>query len=246
MKAVLLGMAALLAGVLALEWQGWAPDAGLPAPPPARAPAAGADAAAAADVDPFALEPPPKEEYASVVERPLFLPERRPPPDEPEEETVAEEEPLTELDGVDLTAVVITPALVSAWVRGGGDNEVKRLRLGDDFLGWTVKTIEPARLVLERQGETDELPLRDYANAPPPIPPTRLPPSGRAGGERPDRPAAGRRRPAAEPAGAADEPENVRRSGRAPVRQSQQRAGNRQPARQPPSRAPARRRDATP
>jgi hypothetical protein len=237
MKPVLLGLVLVLGTLLAIQWQSWAPNAALP-PPPVPQPAAAGDGGQGADpLDPFALEPPPKSEYASVVERPLFLPERRPPPDEPEEEPVAEE-PMTELDGVDLTAVVITPAVVSAWVSGPQSKEVKRLRLGDDYLGWTVKTIEPARLVLERQGETDELPLRDYTNAPARIPPTRLPPR-RAGGDQaqqPD-PASDRadERGAAEPA---EPPEQRRRAIRRPVQQTRGRGSNAEPARQPPNRAP--------
>jgi hypothetical protein len=237
MKPVLFGLALVLGTLLAIQWQSWAPNAALP-PPPVPQPAAAGDGGQAADpLDPFALEPPPKSEYASVVERPLFLPERRPPPDEPEEEPVAEE-PMTELDGVDLTAVVITPAVVSAWVSGPQSKEVKRLRLGDDYLGWTVKTIEPARLVLERQGETDELPLRDYTNAPARIPPTRLPPR-RAGGDQAQQsdPASGR----ADERGAAEQAEpseQRRRAIRRPVQQTRGRGSNAEPARQPPNRAP--------
>ena len=59
--------------------------------------------------------------------------------------------------------------------RRPGDRETQRLRLGDDFDGWTVKTIEPDRLVLERQGETDQLILRDYTNAPAVAPPPPSP-----------------------------------------------------------------------
>ncbi len=184
MKPVLLGLALLLGAGLALQWQGWAPDAGLPSPPPAAETAAPDTEPTTPGVDSVALEPPPLEEYASVVERPLFLPDRRPPPDEPEDEPIVEEVPATDLSGTNLTAVVITPTLVSAWVRSPRSNETRRLRLGQDYEGWTVKAIEPDRLVLERQGETNELPLRDYANSPPRTPPTRLPPSRRAGGNR--------------------------------------------------------------
>ena len=175
MKALLLALAALLGGVLALEWHGWSAEQALPAAPAAPGRTGPAGDTPSRELAADALEPPPKEDYASVVERPLFLPERRPPPPEEAEEPTAEEAPLTELTGVDLTAVVITPAVVSAWVRSPGDDELKRLRLGDDFEGWTVKAIAPDELVLERQGETNRLSLRDYANAPPAIPPTRLP-----------------------------------------------------------------------
>jgi hypothetical protein len=171
MNKLLVGVALLLLGVLLLQWRSWSP-----APPP------GADAqtASPAGAEPVAsrsdalLEPPPaKEEYASVSERPLFLPDRRPPPDEPEQ--AEEPEPLTELGGMDLTAVVITPSTVSAWVRPPTGRETVRLRLGDQFEGWTVQTIESDRVVFERQGNIDELILRDYKNAPPP--PRPVPPA---------------------------------------------------------------------
>jgi general secretion pathway protein N len=178
MRLTLSVLALLLSGVLASQWWGWSPGGGVPGPPSdSTQPAIAGDRAGSA-LPEVTLDLPPREDYASVVERPLFLPERRPPEEADEPEAPAPE--LTELDGTDLTAVVITPALVSAWVRGPNDQEVKRLRLGDDFLGWTVKTIEPDQLVLERQGETNRLLLRDYENAPPPIPPTRLPPRRQA------------------------------------------------------------------
>jgi hypothetical protein len=197
-KPLLAALALVLGGILALQWHSWSPSPALPAVDASEPPEVETAAdAPALDVDGVLLDAPQKEEYASVVERPLFLPERRPPPDEPEAEPLAEEVPLTELDGVDLSAVVITPSVVFASVRGPQDPEPKRLRLGDDYLGWTVKTIEPGRLVLERQGESNEIHLRDYTNAPVPIPPTRLPPRSQAQDGAPaDRSGRARQRPA--------------------------------------------------
>ena len=76
---------------------------------------------------------------------------------------------------MDLSAVVITGGVTSAWVKPPGSGDLIRLRLGDDLEGWSVKEIQPDRLVLERQGERDELPLRDFAAAPPAMPPTPPP-----------------------------------------------------------------------
>lgn len=171
MRLLFAAIAAALCGVLVLQWHGWHPSA------PA-APVSSSDAAASASptelpqASDLLLPPPAKEEYASVSERPLFLPDRRPPPAEPEDEEESLPDELSDLAGTDLNAVLITPALVSAWVRAPGSQELTRLRLGDDFEGWTVSGIEPDRLVLERQGETNELILRDYANAPAAPPPT--------------------------------------------------------------------------
>ncbi|MEA3278337.1 MAG: type II secretion system protein N [Pseudomonadota bacterium] len=110
-----------------------------------------------------------KEEFAVVTERPLFLPDRRPPSEEEGAEDVQEQSP----DGLDpkrlnLNAVVITPTESSAWVRDAAMNKVVRLRLGDELEGWSVQEILSDRLVLERQGETDTLILRDYENMSPP------------------------------------------------------------------------------
>jgi general secretion pathway protein N len=250
MKPLLMALALLLGAVVALQWYGWAADATLPSPPPASASAAGSGETDNAGLPELALEPPPQEDYASVVERPLFLPERRPPPEE-EEEPMAEEAPVTELDGVDLTAVVITPAVVSAWVRSPGNAELQRLRLGDDFLGWTVKTIQPDELVLERQGETNRLSLRDYENAPAPIPPTRLPPRRQERDAQRDQP---RRQPVArrgpgtqqnDAAGSSGRPADDADARQTTGRQQGVRRGRPVPIRQTPTRPPTRRRDAT-
>lgn len=174
MKTLLAVIAAALCGVLFLQWNNWRPT------PPTEAELLPGAAITPSSPEPptagdLLLSSPPKEDYASVGERPLFLPDRRPPPDEPEGEE-AEPEEASDLAGTDLNAVLITPALVSAWVQTPSSSELVRLRLGDDFEGWTVSTIEPDRLVLERQGETNELILRDYASmraAPPQAAPRR-------------------------------------------------------------------------
>lgn len=225
---ILLSFAILaLSGLLVLQWRDWPPES------PTASNAANAMGNATTET-PTAeseeaqatselLPPPPAiEDYASVTERPLFLPDRRPPPEQPKEEQPLEPEQLTELDGVDLTAVIITPSTVSAWVRRPGQRETVRLRLGDDFDGWTVKTIEPQQLELERQGETDRLVLRDYENAPAVTPPTPVQP------RQPRRPNRRARAPA-QPS--SDRPDDARPI---PTRQRQQ------PSRQP--RRPAARR----
>jgi hypothetical protein len=214
-KLVLLIFGLGLGAVLLLQWRDWPPQ--VPVPPVAEG---DADLAfqAAPEADTLELMPlPPREEYASVIERPLFLPDRRPPPDEPAMPTDDEPpEDLTELDGMDLSAVVITPSSVSAWVRAPQGRELVRLRLGDDFEGWTVTGIEPERLLLERQGEADELVLRDYQNAPALIPPTRVP-QGRERQPTPGPTSAGKRQPEATP-GAAPQDRRPGGANQPPVR----------------------------
>jgi hypothetical protein len=163
-------IALALAGVLGWQWRDWPP----PQPQPSVSDGAGSrtDAVPKPEENPLDLLTPlgAMEEYAVVTERPLFLPDRRPPVDEPEQEAETEPEELTELDGLDLNAVMITPNESSAWVRDPRKKELVRLRLGDDLVGWSVKEILSDRLLLERQGETDALILRDYKNMPPPVP----------------------------------------------------------------------------
>jgi hypothetical protein len=113
-----------------------------------------------------------KDSYAQVSERPLFRPDRRPRKDEPEEAAEAPVEEASDLAGMDLTGVLLSPKVTTAWVRDPSQPTPVRLRLGDALAGWTVRDIKADRLVLERQGKTDTLLLRVFdapgAAAPPP------------------------------------------------------------------------------
>lgn len=175
-----LAIVAVLGGVLAFQWKDWPP------PPPGTGldlqTRPGGGSGASGEPDPLArLTPPePRETYASVTERPLFQPDRKPPEPEAEDAgTEPEPEVAGNLDGMDVSAVIITPAVVSAWIRDPKAADLKRLRLGDELEGWSVKEIQSDRVVLERQGERDELLLRDFSKAqasavptPPPARPT--------------------------------------------------------------------------
>ncbi|CRI64885.1 conserved exported hypothetical protein [Thiocapsa sp. KS1] len=165
-----------LALLLAFQWKDWPPGpsrAGLDAAAPATSNTAGE-----APPDPAAqLAPPdPKDAYASVADRPLFRPERRPEePGETDPQAVAGTEEATSLEGMNLSAVIITPTLVSAWIQDPNEPRLRRLRIGDDLGGWSVQTILPDRVLLERQGEQDALILRDYGNTPTPAAPMPVP-----------------------------------------------------------------------
>lgn len=193
-KAILALVALGLAALLAAQWADW---------PPPEAPER---AVVPADAGAVAPEPGPvvelrpledKQDFAVVVERPLFRPDRRPRNDEPD----AAPEPVVEesgdLAGMDLTGVLISPRVTTAWVKDPNQPAPLRLRLGDDLQGWTVKGIQADRLVLERQGKTDELPLRAFAPPgtapspatvpPPPQTPAVRPPSAPTRGVAPER-----------------------------------------------------------
>lgn len=184
MKKLWLLVVVVLTTLFAWQWRNWPPT--LPAPPSVADLADVAETSAdrpAADLSPL---PTVKEDFASVIERPLFLPDRRPPPpmDAPVAEPLPEPAPLTALD---LTAVIITPRLVSAWVQRPGERRPVTLRLGDEFDGWTVQAIESDRIVFGRQGATDALELRDYKHSKMPGVPlqSRPPEPPPQGGRRP-------------------------------------------------------------
>ena len=176
MRLMLGWIALALMGMLVLEWSDWSPAPSMPSVEPSERPGQ-VDAADEPGLSEMLLPPVSRDDYVSVIERPLFLPDRRPPPDEPDEEPTEDEVPA-DLDRLDLSAVLITPSLVSAWVRSPTENELMHLRIGMELEGWTVDDIQRDKLVLKRQGETHELTLRDYENPPPPIAPTPNPQRG--------------------------------------------------------------------
>jgi len=104
-----------------------------------------------------------KDAYAQVIERPLFQPDRRPPKDGAEPETAEKESEARELDVFDLNAVIMTPAASTAWVLDGPNHSLLKVRPGEDLAGWVVREIRADRLLLERQGESDTLLLRNYS-----------------------------------------------------------------------------------
>jgi len=181
MRRVLLMLLALLFGALtAWQWRDWPRE---PAPAAlAEAPQAGVTGESAAEILDELPLPDGQEHYAGIIERPLFRPDRRPEPPAENAETSAGEE-QSDLEHLDLTAVLITPDSASAWVREDSSPQARRLRIGDDIGGWSLLEILPDRIRLERQGEEDALLLRDYsATAPmaapnaPPGPSPRRPP----------------------------------------------------------------------
>jgi general secretion pathway protein N len=165
-----------LGGLLYVQWSDWPPPAVVPL-----APAAPGGGQTAADPDPLVGLSPLEDldDYAAIKDRPLFRPDRRPRVEEPDDAT-AEPPPeeTAKLDGMDLAGVLLYPGASMAWVRDPSQPAPVRVRPGEILAGWTVKDIKADRLVLERQGTTDTLPLRTFNSPwasppPPPLPPPR-------------------------------------------------------------------------
>lgn len=197
-KWALMLVALGLGGLLYLEWSDWPPP-----PVVHRDPAVPGETPAATEPDPLAGLTPMDDidEYAAIRDRPLFRPDRKPRVDEPEDEVAeAPPEELPKLDGMDLAGVMLSPGASMAWVKDPSQPAPVRVRLGEVLAGWTVKDIKADRLVLERQGATDTLPLRTFnapwSSPPPPglpRPATKQAPSEKGKGS--ERPAAQGRPP---------------------------------------------------
>ena len=128
---------------------------------------------------PFVM--PPAEDFAAIVERPIFAPDRRPPSEAPAA-VVARSELGLLLKGI-ITAgteriAILQPKAApdTAPARRGRTSgnapAAPSLRLGegDRYAGWTLARIEPAAVVFEREGEEARLEL---IYEPPPKPQRR-------------------------------------------------------------------------
>ncbi|MEE4379665.1 MAG: hypothetical protein V2J55_19430 [Candidatus Competibacteraceae bacterium] len=96
----------------------------------------------------------PLDDYADIIERPLFLEARRPP--DPEQEEIAEPEAPAPSEKQDVTfllqGVLVTPESTMALLRVEQDNKVVRLRVGEKEGDWQVESIQPDSVSL-RSGE---------------------------------------------------------------------------------------------
>ncbi len=187
MIKTLSGFVALaLLSVLILQWLGWPPT--LPAPDSSDQPMQPAPAVLEPQLMAKLDASDPRESYTNITEHPLFRPDRKPEPPLEEEPSVPEtSQEKLELSTIDLSAVLISPTVVSAWVRDPSKPKLQRLRIGDEFNGWAVRDILEDRVLLERQGERDALILRDYSKTPPSA--ASRPPAQRRPAQRPPRPA---------------------------------------------------------
>lgn len=167
-RGVLAAVTLALAGTLFMQWRdwprSWSTDV-TPGPTPVETAGAGQQDGS---LPATATHSEAKETYASVSERPLFRPQRKPEPpqsEQPEKPPVAEKD--GSLEGLDLSAVVISSRVTSAWIKDPNKPELTRLRVGDEQAGWSVKSILADRIIFERQGETNQLILLDFTKPPP-------------------------------------------------------------------------------
>ncbi|NOQ64652.1 MAG: hypothetical protein GQ582_09090 [Methyloprofundus sp.] len=110
------------------------------------------------------------DDYAELVDRPLFFNERRPviPPEEeaaitPEERRLAEKVELKEL-ALNLVGIINTPDIVYALFHDprakAGEEKFLRFKQGDDVRGRALKEIKLDRVILGSDTNTEDILLR--------------------------------------------------------------------------------------
>jgi hypothetical protein len=89
----------------------------------------------------------PLDHLSATRERPLFSASRRLPPPPPAP-TIGPPPPPPPPPNVTLVGIVMDAEEAHAIVRSGSQNEMRRVRIGDDIGGWKVSQIEGRKLVL--------------------------------------------------------------------------------------------------
>ena len=152
---LLLGLCLVLAAFVYVQVQreapGPAPSGGGEATPPL---------AALPDQPSYTMAP--AENFAAILERPLFSPTRRP----PAQGVAATIAPEPELQ-VTLVGVIISSEEQIAIVRLNDADRFARLSVGDSFQGWILDSIEPSRITF-RRGDGEEHIELTY-DVPPPV-----------------------------------------------------------------------------
>ena len=181
MRALPLLMVLGLGGLLYVQWE-ITPEQ---APPP---PPLGDIAPEQEEAPETAVSDRPlgdSQSYEVISQRPLFVEGRRP-SEEAEQQAPAPEQ-AGAVEGLDFSAVLITPRQRVAWVKDAATGELLRLEPGKKLRGWTVQEVQPERLLLTDGDKKSELELREFLKQPVAPPPPA----------RPQQP--GARRPAARP-----------------------------------------------
>ncbi|CAL1241194.1 type II secretion system protein N [Candidatus Methylocalor cossyra] len=191
--ALLAGMALVLSLALGVEWI--VLDQGrkqlLEPPPPKAAPAD--DGEPEEEEEP---EFPALDDFEQMVERPLFMENRR--PGEEVVETPTAPAPQTPLN-LKLMGVVFTPRGEKALLLDA-KGKYKRLKLKDTLDNWTLVELGKDRVTLQQGEERKELPLLKKRPKPPPAPAQPSPPGA------PPKPPQATPQPIPPPAPAPEEP----------------------------------------
>jgi hypothetical protein len=135
-----------------------------PTDPAAEAPAqaVGAEVPELPELPDLNFSLPPLERYGEIIERPLFMPNRKPqkPDEQPQMEANGPVNPLQ----ARLLGTIITPQKRQALIEDMLAGKILHLEQGMPIQDWQVKEIQPDRVVLARQGQSQpqELLLRTY------------------------------------------------------------------------------------
>jgi hypothetical protein len=108
---------------------------------------------------PPALETPPLDRFAAIVERPLFTATRRPAPAAPAAPVVSAEGLI--LGAYRLTGVVVTPTHRLLLLRRQDDRRTIRVAEGEAVDGWTIVRVASDKLVVESAGRQQEIIVRE-------------------------------------------------------------------------------------
>lgn len=150
MRATLVALCALLAGIVAVESQQAAPDSAATARAPAVPAAAPASAAPAGAGFAFA----DRDYYGAIVERPLFHPSRRPARGQAKTAPAAGHAELL------LTGVLIMANRKLALLQQAGSPDIIRLQPGAELDDWVLTDVAEDRITLRRGAESRELRLQ--------------------------------------------------------------------------------------
>lgn len=102
-----------------------------------------------------AFDPPPAAGFDVVVARNLFSIERTPPADDsqPSDRPQAEAQADAESSQLSLTGVIRTETYAAAILQDGGSGETVRLKPGERYRGWTLRTLDATSATLQRPDE---------------------------------------------------------------------------------------------
>ena len=152
LTAVLLVSCIALAGLLAAQWRERSASTAT------ETSGGGVQAETAETKVPLAAgySPPALATFDEILERPLFVPERR--PAEVPEPAAPSAPPPAQLR-VRLEGVAQVGDSSVAVLRDLGTNEGLRLSKGMQYKGWTLDVVEPKRAVLKRDSQVQEFKL---------------------------------------------------------------------------------------